>query len=45
VKVGDFTMKPGIAYAQGLSGAIAESGYTYAYNSDKIIFVDFPISF
>jgi hypothetical protein len=44
-KAGDFTLKPGIAYAQGLSGAIAGSGYTYAYNSDKIIFVDFPVSF
>jgi hypothetical protein len=44
-KAGDLTMKPGIAYAQGISGPMARGGYTYPTNSDKIIFFDFPMSF
>ncbi len=44
-KAGDLTLKPGIAYAQGISGPMARGGYTYPTNSDKIVFFDFPVSF
>ena len=44
-KAGDLTMKPGLAYAQGILGPMARGGYTYPTNSDKIIFLDFPVSF
>jgi hypothetical protein len=43
-KAGEVTLRPGIAYAQGLVGPIASSGYTYPTNSDKIIFVDIPVA-
>ncbi len=45
LKTGNLTMKPGLAYAQGISGPMAHGGYTYPTNSDKIIFFDIPVSF
>lgn len=44
-KVDNVTLKPGLAYAQGLVGPIAESGYASATNSDRIVYVDLPIAF
>ncbi len=44
-KQGKLIFKPGIAYAQGLAGPIAKNGYTSPTNSDKIIFVDLPVTF
>lgn len=44
-KAGSMTLKPGLAYAQGISGPMARGGYTYPTNSDRIIFLDFPVSF
>ncbi len=45
VKTGTLTLKPGIAYAQGLAGAMANGNYTYPTNSDKVIFIDLPVVF
>jgi hypothetical protein len=44
-KAGSLTLKPGVAYVQGISGPIAQGGYTYPTNSDRIIFLDFPVTF
>jgi hypothetical protein len=44
-KMGDVTLKPGIAYAQGLAGPMAKSGYNFPTNNYKIIFLDIPIVF
>lgn len=45
IKSGNATLRPGVGYGQGLSGAIARSGYTYPTNRDRIVFLDLPISF
>lgn len=45
IKTGSVTVKPGIAYAQGLAGPMANGNYTYPTNSDKVVFIDFPIAF
>ncbi len=39
------TLRPGIAYAQGLAGPVANGSYTSSTHSDKIIFIDLPIVF
>jgi hypothetical protein len=44
-KTEKFTMRPSIAYGQGISGPIASGGYSYQTNSDKIIFIDIPFIF
>lgn len=44
-KVGTFTFKPGIAYAQGLAGPMANGTYTSATNSDKVVYLDLPMIF
>jgi hypothetical protein len=45
LKTGTFTLKPGIAYMQGLAGPMANGNYTYPTNSDKVIFIDLPMAF
>ncbi len=45
IKAGSLTLKPGIAYAQGLVGPIANGRYSYPTNTDRIIFIDLPIVF
>ncbi len=45
IKAGGITLRPGIAYAQGLIGAIAKSGFTSPTHSDHILFLDLPIFF
>ncbi len=39
------TLRPGIAYAQGLVGPMANGNYTSPTHSDKIIFIDLPVIF
>jgi hypothetical protein len=43
MKWGDLTLKPGISYVQGLSGAIANGDTSSATHSHHIYFIDFPI--
>lgn len=45
VKFDNFTAKPGVAYVQGLAGAMANANYSYPSNSYKVIYFDLPISF
>jgi opacity protein-like surface antigen len=45
LKFGKLTLKPGIAYAQGIIGPMANSGHTSPTNSQKIIFIDLPLIF
>ena len=44
-QIGTTTFKPGIAYAQGLSGPMANGNYTYPTHSDRVIFIDVPVAF
>lgn len=45
VKVGSSTLRPGIAYAQGLHGPIASNTFNTATHSHKVVFVDLPFAF
>jgi hypothetical protein len=44
-KVGGYTLKPGISYAQGLIGPMASGGPTSTVNTEKIWFIDLPVIF
>lgn len=44
-RIGNVTVRPGIAYAQGLVGPMASGGYTSATNTDRILFIDSPVIF
>lgn len=44
-KIESVTLRPGIAYAQGLAGPMGKSGYTYPVNNFSVVFVDLPIIF
>ncbi len=45
IKAGPVTMRPGVAYAQGILGPIATSGFTSPTHSDRILFLDLPVFF
>ena len=45
IKLDGVTMRPGIAYVQGLAGPMLKQGFTYPTNSYKAVLLDFPFFF